>query len=128
MEIGISHQVEKIIEYKDTAVAHGSGQLEVFATPAMIGMMEMAARDCVSPYLEKTQSTVGTKINIEHIAATAVGKKVYTKAFLKEIDGRKLLFDVEAFDENKKIGLGTHERFIIDIERFMEKIKQSESL
>ncbi|NLY44171.1 MAG: thioesterase family protein [Clostridiaceae bacterium] len=88
----------------------------------MIALMEQAAAECVQPYLGEGQATVGTKVDIIHMAATPVGAKVCARAQLMEVDGRKLIFKVEAFDEKEKIGEGIHHRVIINVERFMQKV------
>ena len=122
LQIGMSHTAEKIVDNTNTASALGSGQVDVFATPAMILLMEEAARHAVQPTLPVGATTVGTIVNIQHLAATPTGMKVKATATLKEISGRRLVFDVEAHDEKSIIGKGTHERAIIDIARFMAKI------
>ena len=120
---GLKHTEEKIVTMNDTAKVFGSGAAEVFATPMMIGLMEGASMNCVRDYLPEGYSTVGISVNIKHISATAVGKKVWADAELIEIDKKRLVFRVEAFDEDKKIGEGTHERFIIDEKKFMDNLK-----
>ncbi len=124
LEVGVTHKVEKIVTEETSAKQVGSGSVEVFATPAMIALMEEAAAQCVQPYLPEGNATVGTKVDISHSAATPIGMKVYAQAELLEIDRKKLVFKIEAFDEQGKIGEGAHERFIIDVERFMEKVNQ----
>ena len=119
---GASHTAEKLVEARDTASSMGSGTVEVFATPAMILLMELAARNAVQSDLPDGTTTVGTLVNVQHLAATPLGAKVSAKAVLKQIDGRKLSFEVEASDENGVIGKGVHERAIIDVKRFMEKV------
>ena len=99
----------------------GSGDLPVFATPCMIALMEEAAQSSVAPYLEEGQSTVGTKMCVSHDAATPLGMKVWAESRLTGIDGRRLVFEVKAFDACGPIGQGTHERFIIKRQRFLEK-------
>jgi predicted thioesterase len=118
-------QAEKTIVVTDkyTASAWGSGSLDVFATPAMIAFMEGAAHSAVEKFLPPHWSTVGTEINIKHLAATPLGMKVIAKAELLCAAGRALSFRVEAFDETGKIGEGTHSRFIIENEKFMAKVK-----
>jgi fluoroacetyl-CoA thioesterase len=123
LRIGLKNKEEKIVTMNDTAKVFGSGAAEVFATPMMIGLMEAAAMNTVKDYLPEGHSTVGTSVNIKHISATAVGKRVWAEAELIEIDRKRLVFNVEAFDEDKKIGEGTHERFIIDEKKFMGKLK-----
>ncbi len=99
----------------------GSGDLPVFATPCMIALMEEASQSSVAPYLEEGQGTVGTRLSVSHDAATPLGMKVWAESCLTEIDGRRLVFEVRAFDECGPIGKGSHERFIIKKQRFLEK-------
>jgi len=120
--IGISSTLETVVEEKDTATQYGSGGVDVLATPALVALMENAAMSAVGRHLEKGYTTVGTKIDIKHLAATPVGMKVVTKAELLEIDGRRLVFKVEAHDEAELVGEGTHERYIINFDRFMDKV------
>lgn len=123
LKIGTEGYLEKIVEYKDTAISYGSGLIEVFATPAMIGLMEMTAQHSVQGLLPEGYTTVGTEVNIKHIKASPIGAKVFAKTTLLEIDGKKLIFEVAAFDTKAQIGLGTHTRFIVHKEGFMEKTK-----
>ncbi|MDD2573098.1 MAG: thioesterase family protein [Bacillota bacterium] len=102
-------------------MSFGSGGVKVFATPMMIGLMENAALSAVDLHLPKGYVTVGTRIDVRHLAATPVGMKVYAMAQLTGIDGKRLEFKVEAYDEKEKIGEGSHERYIIDVERFIER-------
>lgn len=118
---GLSAQVEKTVSEDDTAVRFGSGGVRVFATPMMIAMMENAALNSVDPYLGEGLATVGLSLNVKHIAATPVGMTVTAKAELLSIEGKKLTFRVEAYDEKEKIGEGTHERYIVELSKFMEK-------
>ena len=114
MEIGIKGKVETVVDGSNTAKFVGSGSLDVFATPCMVGLMEQAAQMSVAPYLGEGEGTVGTKLEISHDAATPLGMKV-------EIDRRRLVFEVKAFDECGQIGAGRHERFIINNEKFIAK-------
>ena len=95
--------------------------LEVFATPMMIALMEKTACESVAPYLEKGSGTVGTELNVKHVAATPIGMQVTCETELVEVDGRRLVFHVKASDEAGLIGEGTHERFIINNEKFQSK-------
>ena len=122
MEIGIKGRAETVVSEKNTAGAVGSGLLDVFATPYMIALMEQAAQTSVAPYLEAGKGTVGTKLDVTHDAATPLGMKVWAETELVEIDRRRLVFKVAAFDERGLIGHGTHERFIIDNEKFFAKV------
>lgn len=121
METGIIGQEELIVNEMNTAEALGSGSLAVFATPAMIALMEKTARLSVAPFLEDGQSTVGTLVNVKHLSASPVGMKITCRTELKEIDRRRLVFHVECSDEAGIIGEGEHERFIIDEAKFMVK-------
>jgi predicted thioesterase len=121
LEIGIKGKEEGVVEEKYTAKALGSGGLAVFATPAMIALSEKTALESVAPYLEEGTSTVGTQVNIAHLAATPVGMKVTCETELIEVDRRRLKFSVVVYDEVEKIAEGTHERFIVDNARFVEK-------
>lgn len=120
---GLSGRVEKKVEYKDTAKAVASGLAEVFATPSMIALMENAAYLAVQPQLPKGASTVGIRIDAQHLAATPVGLKVWAEAELVAVDGRKLTFDIQAFDETEKIGEARHERFVIDEQKFIARVE-----
>ncbi|MDH8679650.1 thioesterase family protein [Fusibacter bizertensis] len=122
LKIGDKFTSELIVEEKHTAAAFGSGNILVFSTPMMIGLMENAALNCAQSGLESVYSTVGTFLDVKHIAATPVGHKVTATAELLEIDGKKLLFKVEAYDEVEKIGDGTHGRYIINAEKFLERV------
>ena len=124
METGLTATITKTVEYKDTAKAVASGLAEVFATPSMIALMENAAYSAVQGELEPGQSTVGISINAKHTAATPMGMKVWAKATLVETDRKRLVFDIEAFDEKEQIGTARHERFIIDEEKFMQKVNE----
>lgn len=108
---------------KNTAVVMGSGDMSVFATPAMIALMENSAMNAVAPELETGSSTVGTLINVSHQKASPVGACIEATAKLVKIDGRMLTFEVSAHDEKGIIGEGLHERFIVDKERFLGKLK-----
>ena len=121
LNTGIKGSASEIVTTEKTAVAVGSGGLSVYATPAMIALMEKSAYESVQSLLEEGSGTVGTLMNIQHLSATPVGMKVTAESELIAIDGRKLTFKVTAFDEVGKIGEGTHERFIINNEKFQAK-------
>lgn len=119
MEIGSKGKLETVVNDSMTANSVGSGTLDVLATPIMVALMENAATKALD--LPEGQTSVGTYLNIRHLAATPVGMKVWAVAEITAIEGRKLVFNIEAFDEKEKIGEGQHERFIIDSAKFMEK-------
>lgn len=122
IEIGKFFSQEIIVAHKDTALVHGSGHLEVFATPAMVGLMENTAIKCLEGLLDEDTDTVGIEINVQHTKATAVGKKVNCKATITEAEGRRIRFEIEAWDEKGRIGHAVHDRFIIDPAKFMSKL------
>lgn len=124
MEIGAKFKVTIRVTENDTAKAHGSGTLDVLATPRMIALMEESAYKCIDKYLENGQSSVGTYLEIKHLSATPVGMEVYAESEIIEIDGRRVVFSVKAYDEKGLIGEGKHERFIILSERFLSKTYQ----
>lgn len=128
METGIKGHIEVIVDEKNIASSLGSGAVDVFATPCLIGIIEEASQTSVAPYLEEGMTTVGTKLNVSHDAATPVGMKVRAESELIEIDGRRLVFDVKAYDECGLIGQGIHERFIVRLDRFMEKAKAKKNI
>ena len=121
LETGIIGKEEMLVTDADTAKALGSGGLNVFATPAMIALSEKTALTSILQYLPEGQSTVGTKVDMAHIAATPVGMKVRCETELIEIDRRRLVFSVNVYDEVEKIAEGTHERFIVDNAKFQTK-------
>ncbi len=123
LKVGLVYETKKIVEEADTAAKFGSGGVYVFATPMMIGIMENAAMHCVAEALGQEESTVGIHLDVKHMAATPMGMEVRALAELIEIDGKKLKFKVEAFDEKGKIGEGTHDRFIINVEKFMSRLE-----
>ena len=113
-------QTIKVTE-ENTAAAMGSGTLAVFATPAMIALMEKTAYLSVQDALDEGMGSVGTYLNVKHLAATPVGMQVTCESELVEIDSRRLVFTVKAYDETGLIGEGTHERFIVLNEKFLAK-------
>lgn len=124
MNIGEKYEVEITVTDEITAKSMRSGSLPVLATPFMVALMEQAASELCDKYIEEGLSTVGTALNIQHLAPTPVGAKVRAVATVTEYDGRKICFDVEAYDEAGLIGKGTHERFTIKIDKFMQKTAQ----
>lgn len=121
MEIGIKNTLEITVTGNLTAAAVGSGTLNVYATPAMIALIEETAWKSVAPYLEEGQSTVGTRLDVSHVAPTPLGMTVRCETELTEVDGRRLVFAVNVYDKAGLIGKGTHERFIIMSEKFQAK-------
>ena len=121
LETGIKGHKELMVTPDKTAKAMGSGALDVFATPCMIALMENTAFESVQAELEEGCGTVGTALNVKHVAATPVGMKVTCDTELIKVDGRALTFLVKAYDACGLIGEGEHERFIIFEEKFQAK-------
>lgn len=121
LKTGIKGHQELVVTQELTAKNMGSGVMDVFATPAMLALMEKTAFTSVAEYLNEGCGSVGTKVDIEHVASSPVGMKITCDSELIEIEGTKLVFKVEAYDEKGLIGKGTHERFIVENKKFQEK-------
>ena len=123
IEVGLKHESQTVVSTTNTANTLGSGDMEVFATPAMIALMENAAMMAVAPHLDEGASTVGIEMDTSHIKASPIGATITASAELISADGRKLSFKVKAWDEQGVIGEGNHTRFVVDRERFLSKVK-----
>ena len=119
--VGLKGRAETVVNDANTAQAACSGALPVFGTPFMYALMEEAAWKSIAPHLEPGQSTVGTRLEVSHDSATPVGMKVWAESEITEVDGKRLVLTVAAFDERGPIGRGTHERFIVTDQRFLAK-------
>ena len=119
--VGMKGTVSTIVEREDTAYEVGSGSLLVYATPCMVALMEGAACEAIAEALPEDKTTVGTMLNIAHLSATPVGLEVRAEAEVTEVDGNAITFTVTAYDEAGKIGEGTHKRFIVTSQRFLDK-------
>ena len=119
--IGLTNVVEDFVTEKNTALAIGSGSLKVFATPAMICLVEKAAAEVVEKNLPSELTSVGISLNAKHTAPTPCGMKIRVEVKIISVDGRKIVFDAVASDERGEIGHGTHERFIVDRAKFQAK-------
>lgn len=122
LQTGMIGEETTTVVHENTAAAVGAGGVEVFATPMMIALMENAAWRAVAHELEEGYVTVGTLVHVTHLGATPLGQQVRATAELSEIDGRRLVFKVEAYDEKQKIGEGIHERYIVHLERFLQRL------
>lgn len=120
--VGAVGTAPSVVTSDNSAVAMGSGALPVFATPALVALMESAACQAISSYLPPGLTTVGTEIAVKHMAATPIGHNIQAEARLIKVAGRKLTFKVTAYDEREKIADGTHERFVVEASRFMAKM------
>ncbi len=123
LEKGLTAQSTTTVVAENTAAQMGSGDMAVFATPAMVALMENAAMRAVAPHLEAGATTVGSEMNTSHIKPSGLGAVVTATAVLTAVEGRKLTFTVGARDGEGLIGEGTHVRFVVDRERFLSKVK-----
>ena len=119
--VGMKGEVVTLAEREDTAAEVGSGSLLVYATPCMVALMEGAACEAIADALSDSQTTVGTALNIEHISATPVGLEIRAEAEVTEVNGKVITFAVTAYDEAGQIGRGTHQRVIVNSQKFLEK-------
>ena len=124
LEKGTTFTLKKIVAPTETAKNYASGALDVFATPAMIGFMENTCFHLTEKELAEGETTVGISVNIRHLKATNVGEEVVCTAILTDIDGKKLTFDVKVTEGDVVVGEGTHERFIVNAQKFMDKLKK----
>ena len=123
IEKGIKGRREQTVTAEMSAARVGSGLVDVFATPMLVALVEQTCYESVLPHLDEGQGTVGTLVNVSHLSATPIGMRVWCESELTEVDRRRLVFKVKAFDDCGLIGEGTHERFVIDTAKFMEKLK-----
>jgi predicted thioesterase len=121
LKTGLMGEARATVSSENTAIAFGSGSVSVFATPAMIGLMEKASLSSVDPLLGPGLTTVGTRVAVDHLAATPMGMNVTATSRLVEVDGKRLVFEVEARDEVDLIGKGVHERFIVKLDSFIKR-------
>ena len=121
---GLSAEIEITVTQTDTAAHLGSGLVPVYATPALVALMENAAVRALEGHLPDGQTTVGGQIDVRHLAATPVGMKVRARAELIEVEKRKLTFNIQAWDEAEQIGDANHVRFIIDEGEFMKRVEE----
>jgi len=122
IEAGLVGEVELVIQPGDTADALGNTGVHVLATPRLVSLLELAAIRAIETHLPAGAGTVGTRIDVRHLAATPVGMRATIRATLREVDGRRLVFDVEGHDEAERIVEGTHERFQIDQAKFLARV------
>ncbi len=121
LALGASFTLERAVTPDLTADRFGNADVHVLATPALAGLMEAAAIHCVAPFLAPGQGTVGTRLDLQHLAPTPVGLSVQITARLVEVDRRRLVFEIEARDDHERIATCRHERFIVELQRFLER-------
>ena len=121
---GLTGTAEIVVGTRDTAPHVGSGKIGVLATPIMVNLMEAAALQAVERYMPPGHQTVGTHLDVKHFAATPVGMRVRAHAELTRVEGRTLIFTIRAVDEREAIGEGVHERLIINVERFDQRMQK----
>ena len=124
LKLGMMGEATTMVVRENSAAYLGSGGVDAFATPMMILLMENASAGSVARALDAGDVTVGTYVNVKHLAATPIGQQVRAIAELSEIEGRRLVYKVEAYDEHQKIGEGQHERLIVNLERFKKRLTQ----
>lgn len=122
LEPGLVSEIVHVVAEEDTAARYGSGLVPVLSTPHLIALMESASQKVIAPHLGEDETAVGTHVDMKHLAATPVGMAVRVRAELIAVDGRRLSFKVEAWDEVEKVGEADHQRFIIDTARFMDRV------
>jgi fluoroacetyl-CoA thioesterase len=127
LQPGLTGQASAIVTADNTARALGSGNVDVYSTPAMIALLEAAAINALDGHLDDGQTSVGTRLDVNHTSATPIGMAVKASATLKEVDGQRLVFEVSASDEVEVIGEGIHERFIVDRERFEQRVRDKQA-
>ncbi len=122
--VGLIGESSELVTSENTAARWGSGLVAGFATPAMIALMENAAFNATKDLLPEGQTTVGVEVDVKHLAATPIGMNVRARAELTRVEGRKLFFNVEAWDDAEKIGEGTHTRVVVDVARFDNRMNE----
>jgi fluoroacetyl-CoA thioesterase len=124
--VGVKGEAMCLVNEENTAEKFASGAVPVFGTPALVALIEQAAINALLSYIPEGYTTVGTRIDLEHLAASPLGMKINAVAKLTEIDGRRLIFKAEAFDDIEKVGEAIHVRFAVNLERFVEKAKSKQ--
>jgi predicted thioesterase len=118
---GVTGTLERVVEDEHCTVR---GEYAVFSTPAMVSLLEEAADETMRPYLAPGQDSVGVRVDVRHLAATPKGMRVRATATVREVDRRRVTFDVVIEDEVEKVGEATHDRFVIDADRYTDRLKQ----
>jgi predicted thioesterase len=124
LPVGSRGTASLVVAAEHTAQALGSGSVPVFSTPRLVALVEQAAIDAVKGWLAPGETSVGTRMEIAHLAATPIGEHVRAEATLAAVDGRRMTFEVAAYDAHEKIGEGRHERVVVDEQRFLERVRR----
>ena len=124
LEPGLVAEVTHVVTETDTAATYGSGLVPVLSTPHLIALMEAVSQAAIEPHLAQGESAVGIHVDMKHLAATPVGMEVRVRSELVEVEGRRLSFHVEAWDEVERVGEADHQRFVIDTARFMSGVAE----
>jgi predicted thioesterase len=124
LPVGSRGTASLVVAAEHTAQALGSGSVPVFSTPRLVALVEQAAVDAVKGWLAPGETSVGTRMEIAHLAATPIGEHVRAEATLAAVDGRRMTFEVAAYDAHEKIGEGRHERVVVDEQRFLERVRR----
>ena len=119
---GLCHQFEKTTEPRESAAAVASGALDVFSTPSLVALFESTALRAVDPLLPQGQTTVGVEVSVRHLKATRIGQRVRCAVEVTAVEGRRISFSGEMWDEQGKIGEGTHVRIAVNIEEFIKRL------
>ncbi|MCE1229296.1 MAG: thioesterase family protein [Firmicutes bacterium] len=122
LQVGAQHTFEKLTEPKESAAAVASGALNVFSTPSLVALFERTALEAVDPHLPAGQGTVGMEVAVKHLKATPIGQKVRCTVTLTAVEGRRLRFSGEMWDEQGRIGEGTHTRGVVNQQEFMQRV------
>jgi predicted thioesterase len=122
----MTFEVEHLVSEEVTAHQMGNNGFRVLATPIIFAWFEEAARKMAAAHVERGQGTVGSMVTLRHLAATPVGMRVRVKATVREVEGRRLLFELEAYDEKEKIAEGQNERYVVNLEKFLERVAQKQ--
>jgi fluoroacetyl-CoA thioesterase len=124
IDTGVQGHQTKIVEIKDTALNLGSGLAEVYATPSLVALMELTAFKSIEPFLAQGYSTVGIQINVQHKKASLPGAIITCKSEVSKVDGKRIHFVINAYDEEEEIGFAEHIRYIVHSEEFMNRLKK----
>lgn len=124
IKAGIELSLQTTVKEADTALSYGSGRLNVYASPAMIAFMERTSMELVQKHLPQGYGTVGIKVDVNHIKASAAGATLLCRATLVEVSDKKLRFEVIVTEKGKTVGSGIHDRYIINEKKFIEKLNQ----